>query len=133
MAIDLTAPGDDYLAFWREYHLCTLSTVRPDGSPHLVPVGVTYDPGAGLARIIANRTSRKVRNIEAAGPSGMRVAVCQVDGARWAALEGTAVVSHDPPAVAEAVRRYSERYRAPQPNPERVVIEISVDRALGHA
>ena len=133
MAIDLSAPGEDYLAFWREYHLCTLSTLRPDGSPHLVPVGVSYDPETRLARIITNRGSRKVRNIRAAGPTGMRVAVCQVDGGRWAALEGTAVVREDQQAVAEAVRRYSERYRAPQPNPERVVIEISVDRALGHA
>lgn len=133
MALDPRAPGDDYLGFWREYHLCTLTTVRPDGTPHLVPVGVTYDPEAGLARIITNGTSRKVRNIRAAGPSGMRVAVCQVDGRRWATLEGTAVVRDEPDAVAEAVRRYGERYRAPQPNPQRVVIEISVDRALGHA
>ena len=133
MSIDLTAPGDSYLAFWREYHLCTLSTRRPDGSPHLVPVGVTYQPEAALARIIANRGSRKVRNILAAGPSGMRVAVCQVDGARWATLEGTAVVRDDPEAVAEAVGRYRERYRDPQPNPERVAIEISVDRVLGRA
>jgi PPOX class probable F420-dependent enzyme len=133
MAIDPAAPDEPYLAFWREYHLCTLSTVRPDGSPHLVPVGVTYDPEAVLARIITNRGSRKVRNIQAAGPAGMRVAVCQVDGPRWAALEGTAVVREEPEAVAEAVRRYGERYREPGPNPERVVIEISVDRALGRA
>jgi PPOX class probable F420-dependent enzyme len=133
MAIDLSAPGDDYLEFWRQYHLCTLSTRRPDGSPHLVPVGVTYDPETRLARIITNRSSRKVRNIQAAGPSGMRVAVCQVDGPRWAALEGVAVVRDEPEAVAEAVRRYNERYRTPGPNPNRVAIEISVDKAFGHA
>jgi PPOX class probable F420-dependent enzyme len=132
MPIDLTAPGDSYLAFWREYHLCTLSTRRPDGSPHLVPVGVAYDPEQRIARIITSRTSRKARNIRAAGPSGTRVAVCQVDGARWATLEGLAVVREEPQAVAEGVRRYTERYRAPRPNPDRVVIEISVDRALGH-
>ncbi|QMU76579.1 TIGR03618 family F420-dependent PPOX class oxidoreductase [Streptacidiphilus sp. PB12-B1b] len=132
MALDPSAPGDAYLAFWRERHLCTLSTRRPDGTPHLVPVGVTYDPSARLARVIADGASRKVRNVRAAGPAGMRVAVCQVDGARWATLEGTAVVRDDPAAVAEAVRRYAERYRAPRHNPARVVIEISVDRALGH-
>ena len=132
MAIDPTKPDAAYLAFWNEYHLCTLTTQRPDGTPHLVPVGVTYDPDAGLARIIASRASRKVRNIQAAGPGGMRVAVCQVDRARWATLEGIATVSDDPEAVAEAVRRYADRYRQPKPNPERVVIEIALDRAMGH-
>jgi hypothetical protein len=61
----------------------------------------------------------------------MRVAVCQVDRARWATLEGVATVSEDPVAVAEAVRRYADRYRQPKPNPERVVIEIALDRAMG--
>jgi hypothetical protein len=32
------------------------------------------------------------------------------------------------------VRRYAQRYeREPRPNPARVVIEIEVTRALGHA
>jgi PPOX class probable F420-dependent enzyme len=131
MAIDPTKPDAAYLAFWNEYHFCSLTTQRPDGTPHLVPVGVTYDPDAGLARIIASRASRKVRNIQAAGPGGMRVAVCQVERARWATLEGVATVSDDPEAVAEAVRRYADRYRQPKPNPERVVIEIALDRAMG--
>jgi PPOX class probable F420-dependent enzyme len=131
MAFDPTKPDAAYLAFWSEYHLCSLTTTRPDGTPHLVPVGVTYDPDGGLARIITNRASRKVRNILAAGSGGMRVAVCQVDRARWATLEGVATVSEDPVAVAEAVRRYADRYRQPKPNPERVVIEIALDRAMG--
>jgi PPOX class probable F420-dependent enzyme len=131
MAFDPTKPDAAYLAFWNEYHLCSLTTQRPDGTPHVVPVGVTYDPHAGLARIITHRASRKVRNILAAGPRGMRVAVCQVDRARWATLEGVATVSDDPGAVAEAVRRYADRYRQPKPNPERVVIEIALDRAMG--
>ncbi|MDX6311167.1 MAG: hypothetical protein QOF44_631, partial [Streptomyces sp.] len=77
MTINPLDPGPDYLAFWREHHLCTLTTHRPDGSPHVVPVGVTYDPGAGVARIITNRHSRKVANILAAHPEAPRVAVCQ--------------------------------------------------------
>ncbi|AZS86002.1 pyridoxamine 5'-phosphate oxidase family protein [Streptomyces griseoviridis] len=122
-----------YLGFWRERHLCTLTTPRPDGTPHVVPVGVTYEPEAGLARVIASSTSRKVRNVLAAGPGGARVAVCQVDGRRWATLEGVAVVRTDPDAVAEAERRYAERYRrTPSPNPARVVIEIRLTRTMGH-
>ncbi|MFG2607687.1 pyridoxamine 5'-phosphate oxidase family protein [Streptomyces sp. NPDC048514] len=132
-SIDPDAPGDSYLAFWRERHLCTLTTLRPDGSPHVVPVGVTYDPGARLARVITSGTSAKASHVRAAGDEGARVAVCQVDGRRWATLEGRARVRTEPERVAEAEQRYAERYeRTPRPNPARVVIEIEVDRALGH-
>ena len=88
MAVDVRNPSPEYLAFWREYHLCTLTTLRPDGTPHVVPVGVTYDPEAGLARVITNKSSSKVAHVLAAGPGGARVAVCQVDRGRWATLEG---------------------------------------------
>ncbi|WP_326579776.1 TIGR03618 family F420-dependent PPOX class oxidoreductase [Streptomyces sp. NBC_00487] len=128
-------PGDPdaaYLAFWRERHLCTLTTLRADGSPHVVPVGVTYDPGARLARVITRTGSTKARNVRAAGAEGARVAVCQMEGRRWATLEGLARVHEDRERVAEAERRYAERYgREPQPNPLRVVIEIELTRALG--
>lgn len=129
---DPGAPDEPYLAFWRERHLCTLTTLRPDGTPHVVPVGVTYDPGARLARVITDKASAKVGNVLAAGPDGARVAVCQVDGRRWATLEGRARIRTEPDRVAEAERRYAERYtRVPSPNPSRVVIEIELDRAMG--
>ncbi|MFF7050666.1 pyridoxamine 5'-phosphate oxidase family protein [Streptomyces griseorubiginosus] len=131
-AQDPGAPDPSYLSFWRERHLCTLTTPRPDGTPHLVPVGVTYDPQARLARVIASRTSAKVRHVLAAGEEGAAVAVCQVAGPRWATLEGRARVSTDPERIAEAVLRYAERYeRTPAPNPLRVVIEISLTGAMG--
>lgn len=125
----LVLAGESFLSFWRERHLCTLTTIRRDGSPHVTPVGVTLDPEAGLARVITSRDSRKARNAAATG----RVAVCQVDGRRWSTLEGRAVVRDDPASVAEAERRYAERYRTPRPNPRRVVIEISITRVLGNA
>ncbi|MFD9909566.1 pyridoxamine 5'-phosphate oxidase family protein [Streptomyces sp. NPDC059063] len=137
MAIDPHHPSAPYLSFWRERHLCTLTTLRPDGTPHVVPVGVTYDPEAGLARVLASKTSRKVAHVVAAagvdGP-GARVAVCQVDGRRWATLEGRATITAEPARVAEGERRYEERYgRTPRVNPDRVVIEIALDRAMGKA
>ncbi|MFJ3308511.1 pyridoxamine 5'-phosphate oxidase family protein [Streptomyces sp. NPDC086549] len=131
-SVDPGAPDASYLAFWRERHLCTLTTLRPDGSPHVVPVGVTYDPGARLARVLTNKSSAKAAHVLAAAPFGARVAVCQVDGRRWATLEGRAFLHADPDRVAEAERRYAERYeRTPSPNPNRVLIEIEVERALG--
>ncbi|MER7517155.1 pyridoxamine 5'-phosphate oxidase family protein [Streptomyces sp. NPDC126499] len=137
MAIDPSKPSDSYLAFWREYHMCTLTTPRPDGTPHVVAVGVTYDPEGGergIARVITNKHSRKVANVLAAGADGARVAVCQVDKGRWATLEGVARIRTEAEVVADAVDRYAARYnRVPTPNPDRVVIEIALTRAMGRA
>ncbi|MGY1711102.1 pyridoxamine 5'-phosphate oxidase family protein [Geodermatophilus sp. SYSU D00758] len=130
MASDPRTLGPATLAFLAERHLATLTTLRADGSPHVVPVGVTYDPDTCTARVITSGTSAKARHVRG-GRS--RVAVCQVDGRRWLTLEGTAVVRDDPAAVADAEERYARRYRQPRENPARVVLEISVDRVLGNA
>ncbi|MCA0146268.1 pyridoxamine 5'-phosphate oxidase family protein [Blastococcus sp. LR1] len=129
MAHDLSDPGAGLLEFFVERHLATLTTLRPDGTPHVVPVGVTYDAATRLARVITSGTSAKARHVRS-GQS--RVAVCSVDGRRWVTLEGTAVVRDDAESVADAVERYARRYRQPRENPARVVIEISVDRILGN-
>ena len=128
---DLAAQDPDVTAFWTERHLCTLTTLRGDGGPHVVPVGVTFDAAAMAAWIITSDGSVKVGNVELGGGAA-RVAVCQVDGRRWSTLEGVARVSRDPEVIADAVRRYAERYRRPRPNPNRVAIVISVRRVLGH-
>ncbi|GAA3013752.1 pyridoxamine 5'-phosphate oxidase family protein [Actinokineospora diospyrosa] len=117
----------DFDQFWRERHLCTLTTVRPDGTPHVVPVGATYDAEAGVIRVITSGASRKARNVLATG----RAVVCQVDGRRWTSVEGAAIVHTEPSRIADAERRYAERYRTPRANPERVVIEIRFERVLG--
>ena len=121
--------GSDALAFLAERHLATLTTLRDDGSPHAVPVGFTYDAGSATARVITSGASAKARHVRAGG----RVALCQMEGRRWLTLEGTATVRDDADAVADAEARYAVRYRPPRPNPQRVVLEISVDRVLGNA
>ncbi|MEU7897150.1 hypothetical protein AB0B45_30330 [Nonomuraea sp. NPDC049152] len=74
-------------------------------------------------------SSRKARNLLAV-PGG-RAALCQVDGFRWVTLEGPAVVRTDSARVAEGARRYAERYWSPPPDPpDRVVVEIAVDRVM---
>ncbi|MYX77586.1 TIGR03618 family F420-dependent PPOX class oxidoreductase [Streptomyces sp. SID3915] len=131
MSNAISAQPDSYLEFWNECHLCTLTTLRPDGRPHVVPVGVTVDVTAGVARVITRKSSRKVANILASGGEA-RVALCQVDGGRWATLEGAAEVCTDEAVVEDAVGRYGKRYgRTPTPDPERVVLLISVERAMG--
>ncbi|MGZ4627525.1 pyridoxamine 5'-phosphate oxidase family protein [Oryzihumus sp.] len=126
MALHPRALPEAALAFLAERHLATLTTLRPDGSPHVVPVGFTWDPGAGVARIITSGTSRKARN----AASG-RAVLCQVDGWRWLSLEGPVRVLTDAASVHDAEGRYAVRYREPRENPRRVVLEVTVDRVLG--
>ncbi|MCU4187439.1 pyridoxamine 5'-phosphate oxidase family protein [Acidiferrimicrobium sp. IK] len=117
--------------FLEERHLATVTTLRPDGRPHVVPVGFTWDAATATARVITSGTSRKVANVEAAGGPGAHAVLCQVDGRRWVALEGSARVRSDAIAVAEAEAAYRRRYRQPRPNPARVVLELVVDRVVG--
>jgi PPOX class probable F420-dependent enzyme len=127
VALDPADLSPAALEFLRVRHLATLTTLRADGTPHVVPVGFTWDPEQRVARIITSRPSRKVRHVAA----GSRAAVCQVDGRWWLTLEGPARILDDPAAVADAEARYAARYRTPRPNPLRVVVEIAVDRVIG--
>ncbi len=126
--LDPGSASPEFVDFWTERRLSTLVTLRRDGTPHVVPVGVTLDVAARLARVICGGRSQKVRNVLATGIA----VVSQVDGAHWSTLEGKAVVRDDPASVADAVERYAARYRQPRVNPERVVIEIAVTRVLGN-
>lgn len=128
---DLTGRGERFAEFWTERHLCTLTTVRPDGTAHVVPVGVTLDIESGIARVICSRHSVKARLAAAAGEDGSVVSVCQLDGRRWSTLEGRAVLCDDPESVTDAENRYAKRYKQPRVNPNRVVLEIAITRALG--
>ena len=119
-----------HLDFWRERHLCTVTTLRPDGSPHVVPMGVVVDVDQGVAWAITSRTSQKVANLRSG--TDPRVAVCQVDGRRWSTIEGIAEVRDDAEAVAEAVSRYAERYRQPRENPDRLALRITITSAIGN-
>ena len=56
----------------------------------------------------------------------------RVDGRRWSTIEGTAEVRGDAADVAEAVRRYTQRYRVPRENPRRVALRIEITRVLGN-
>ncbi len=124
--------SDEWRAFWTERHLCSLVTLRRNGTPHVVPVGAVVDVDQEIARVICRGGSQKARNVAAwAQEGGARVAVTQVDGRRWSTLEGLAVVRREPEQVRDAEQRYAARYRVPRVNPERVVLEIAVDRVLG--
>jgi len=131
MALDPAALDDDVLAFLRERHLATLTTLRPDGSPHVVAVGFSYDPTARVARVITWGASQKAVNAGRMEQSGLRGAVCQVDGGRWLSLEGRVRLVTDPDGIQPGIDGYAERYQQPKDRDDRAVIEIDVDRILG--
>lgn len=116
------------LAFLGERHLATLTTLRAKGTPHVVPVGFTWDAEALVARVITSASSQKALNAARSG----RAVICQVDGRHWLSLEGRSRVLTDAASVADAVERYAARYRQPRVNPTRVVIEVDITRVLGN-
>jgi PPOX class probable F420-dependent enzyme len=120
---------NDALAFLTERHLAMLTTLRPDNTPHVVAVGFTFDPKTRIARVITTGGSQKAVNAE----RGRIAVLSQVDGARWLSLEGPASVNSEIDAVRDAELRYAQRYRTPRVNPQRVVIEVAVQRVLGSA
>ncbi len=119
--------ADEALAFLEERHLATLTTLRRDGRPHVVPVGFTY--ADGIVRVITSGASQKALNVLRGGWAS----VCQVDRARWLTLGGPARVLDDPESVLDAEQRYAARYRPPRENPQRVVLEVQATDVMGQA
>ena len=62
MSLDPTALPEEATAFLTEPHLATLTTLRSDGSPHVVAVGFSWDAAACVARVITFDGSQKVVN-----------------------------------------------------------------------
>lgn len=121
-----TALSPAAIEFLTERHLASLTTLRADGSPHVVPVGFGYDAAAGIVRIITFAGAVKARNAARGG----RAAVSQVDGGRWITLEGPSRLVTDAEGVSRAELAYAARYQQPRERADRVAIEIAVDRVL---
>ncbi len=118
--------------FVTERHLATLTTLRADGTPHVVPVAFTWDAERGCANITTKNWSVKARNAAGYGQDGEhpRAALCQVDGGRWITLEGTIEVITDPDEIATAVERYAKRFSTLEYDPARVVLRVTVDHTM---
>src|SRR5689334_2545116 len=81
-----------------ERHLATLTTLRADGSPHVTPVGFTWEEPTRLVRVICSGSSVKARNAARGG----RAAVSVIDGRWWLTLEGQARVLEGADEVRDA-------------------------------
>ncbi|MDR5699863.1 pyridoxamine 5'-phosphate oxidase family protein [Agromyces aerolatus] len=121
----LLALTDEGRRFLADRHLATLSTIGPHGDIHVVAVGFTLGDD-GCLRITTNDRSQKIRNLE----RDPRATVAQVDGRHWLSIAGHAEIERDAEAVAHAVALYTNRYREPGENPNRVVIRITPERIM---
>ncbi|WP_395152545.1 pyridoxamine 5'-phosphate oxidase family protein [Ilumatobacter sp.] len=131
MALDIDQLDDSVMEFLTERHLATLTTLRTDGSPHVVAVGFSYDPDARVARVITWATSQKAINAGRMEARGQHAAVCQVDGGRWLTLEGPVRLVIDD--VQPGIDGYAARYQPPKERDDRAVLEINVTKILGRA
>ena len=129
MSIDRPSLTPTQIEFVRENILATLTTLRADGSPHVVPVGFTYDLDQNLVRVITFAKSMKARH----AAQGGRAVVSQVYRGRWITIEGTVRLRTEADVVAQAVEAYAGRYRQPKVREDRVVIEIMIDKVMGRA
>ena len=129
MSIDRPSLTPTQIEFVRENILATLTTLRADGSPHVVPVGFTYDLDQNLVRVITFAKSMKARH----AAQGGRAVVSQVDRGRWITIEGTVRLRTEADVVAQAVEAYAGRYRQTKVREDRVVIEIMIDKVMGRA
>ena len=117
-----------FVEFVTERHLAVLTLVRPNGRPHATPVGFTWDPENGLARVITWSGSVKTRILETSSVAG---SLCQVDGGRWVTLEGRCSVTAEPEACADGVARYAARYSPPKDRgSDRRVVIMAVEHIL---
>jgi PPOX class probable F420-dependent enzyme len=84
-----------------------LSTVRPDGRPHVMPVwGIWSLAGEHALWFSTSPTSRKARNLTA----DARCALTTDDALEPVVVEGTARLETDPTAIAEFTRRVNVKY-----------------------
>jgi F420H(2)-dependent biliverdin reductase len=132
MPLDLDKLPDRTMAFLTERAFAALTTIRPDSRPHTALVGYTYDLDTRECWLILRGSGVKYRNLVAAGGE-QSVTLCQnnVDG-RWITFEGILRIEAGPDALAEALRRYRERYGGQiGDDPNRICAVLAVARAYG--
>nr|WP_246299421.1 pyridoxamine 5'-phosphate oxidase family protein [Nocardioides panaciterrulae] len=109
--------------FWAEPRLATLGTVRPDGSPHLVPVKAMRQDEAFW--VLTRRDSVKVRNVLATG----RASLAEHTRTTWVSVEGKARIRYDADLLAAARTAYERRHGNPSTWGDCVLV-VEVDRVL---
>lgn len=120
-------------ALVEQAHVARLATVRPDGTPHLVPVTFALTADALVFAVDhkpkGSTDLQRLRNIDANGFASVLVDHYEDDWSRlwWVRLDGPAVVLRDEPArtraLAPLVAKY-QQYRTMPPAGPVVVVTV---------
>ena len=122
-------------AYLGEPHVANLTTVRPNGRPHVAPVWFLWE--AGRVYMIAGNTAVKVRNIRANPAVALSVAVDERPY-QYVILEGRTRVRED--GLEDMVNRICIRYDGPERGAEfaqellssggTVLLEVEVTKTM---
>jgi general stress protein 26 len=86
-----------------------ITTVRPDGYPHSVPIWFMYDTGDLV--MFTSRISRKVRNVQSNNKGCLAIGGDPVDSPAYA-IDGDIFIEEDPEKALTA--RITRHYESPE-------------------
>ena len=99
----------EIIGLLHEPHISIVTTLRPDGTPHMTPVWHLVDEDQVVVAV--EQTSVKARNVRNDPRVALCVATCETPQ-RWVMMNGTAALSQD--GVADMVRSLSLHYKGPE-------------------
>jgi len=128
----MVAVPDEFHDLFEKPTIAHLSTLSEDGSPHVAPVWVDYDPKTEHLQINTERHRQKVKNIERDPSVGVSLTDPD-DPYRHISVKGSVENIHTDGAtehIDELSQRYTgEDYQEPIES-ERVLLEIGVDEVV---
>lgn len=123
--------------FLEQHHAAVMTTLKPDGTPHVARVGVGLVEG----KLWSSSTRTRVRNKHLQrDPRSTLVVLDYDDPYRWMGLETRVTILDDDNAVENNLALYRvlagepddlQEYREAMVKEERIVYEFAIDRAYG--
>jgi len=125
----LTAREREFLT---EPHVGTVTTLRPDGSPHSTVVWVDADDEGALFNTAVGRAKERYLRRD---PRVSMLVLDPRDPHRWLAVDGTVELSTD--GAREHIDRLHDKYVGPgsfthAPGEERIIVRIRAERIESH-
>ena len=128
---------DKVRAFLEHHHGAIQSTLKKDGTPHLVRVGIGLVDG----KLWSSATQTRVRTKHLRRDPRSTLFVLGENPWKWLGLETTVTILDGPDAVYQNLALYRviagkdpddiDEYRAAMINDQRIIYEFDIERAYG--